>query len=367
MKSYSNIFVILSDLARIQEEMATYPSHENKILQWQNIYHSSLKQLLSDLEFDDKYKERIKKGESLLFNMYNTFDKYAKTNISKEELESKLLKIFGKKQIEQRSLQWYDDMKTMLTASEFSKLFDSERTRGNLVISKVNPEKRENQKAKPTISLYPMDWGIRFEPIVKKYLEHLWNCEIYDCGRLKHDTYELLGASPDGIIINTDSEHYGRLLEIKCPYSRKIGGTVPFDYWVQMQIQLEVTNLLECEYVEVEILSGNSKNINPDLSGNSLEKGTMYLLEKEGNYIYSYSNDEKDKYILDNYNLIESIDYSIVKVHNVIVKRDSEWYKTTLSHQEKFWNDVEKARKNDFVVAEPKYKKEKKCLILEEN
>jgi len=360
------MFVILSDLARIQETMTNYPSHENKILEWQSTYHSSLKQLLNDLEIDDKNKDRIKKGESLLFNMYDTFHKYSKTNVSRNEIESKLLKIFNKNQVEQRTTQWYDDMKIMLTASEFSKLFDSERTRGNLVISKVNPEKRENQKAKFTSSLYPMDWGIRFEPVVKNYLERLWNCSIYDCGRLKHETQSHLGASPDGIIINTDSERYGRLVEIKCPYSRKVGGTIPFDYWVQMQIQLEVTNLLECEYVEVEILSGNPKITNPDLSGNSLEKGTIYLLEKEGNYIYSYSNDEKDKYILDQYSIVESIDYSIIKVHNIIVKRDTAWYASTLEHQEKFWNDVEKARKNDFVVAEPKFKKVKACLFMEE-
>jgi len=358
------MFVIITDLAKIQEELLPYPSHENKILHWQNTYHNSLKQLIKDLDFDEKNSVKIQKTESLLYKLYDNFHKYSKCTIEFEEKELRLQHILQKHQVEQRTAQWYEDMKIMLTASEFSKLFDSERTRGCLVLSKVNPIKRDTPKAVPSSNMYPMDWGIRFEPIVKQYLEKQWDVTIYDCGRLKHSTEKYLGASPDGIITTTNSNKYARLVEIKCPYSRKVGLGIPFDYWVQMQIQMEVTNLYECEYVEVEILSKTSKNLNPDFG--TLEVSKLYLMEKEGIYIYVYDDKECAKKLLEEYTVSEVIEYAITKVHNELVQRDRIWYDSTKILQEKFWEDVEKARNHEFVLVEPKYKRLKPCLIHEE-
>lgn len=366
MESYSNMFIILSDLARIQEEIVEYSSHEKNMLRWQDIYHSSLKQLIADSEFDLVTKDKIKNLESLLYILYNKFYKYSQIPVEKDLIKEKVNKIYNKHQVEQRSIQWYEDMKTTLTASEFYKLFESERTRGLLVMSKVNPEKRDAPHALPTHCISPMDWGVRFEPVVKRYLERTWNCNIYDCGRLKHDTQKNLGASPDGIIITESSEKYGRLVEIKCPYSRKIGGIVPEEYWIQMQIQLEVTNLSECEYVEVEIISKHPKNISPDLSGNYLEKDSIWLLEKDSIYKYAYSDSEKNLLLNEGYTEVEDIEYVISKVHNILVKRDRKWYESTLEIQEKLWEDVLKAEKNEFILAEPKYKRQKQCMIVEE-
>jgi hypothetical protein len=68
-----------------------------------------------------------------------------------------------------------------------------------------------------------------------------------------------------------------------------------------------------------------------------------------------------------NKNEYESIEYAIRKVHNVVVKRDTKWYNSTLEKQAEFWNDVQKARNNEFVLAEPKYKRQKQCMIVEES
>ena len=363
MASYTNMFTILSDLARIQEDLYDYCSHEKNMLRWQDVYHSSLKELIKDSEFDTETKAKIKNTEPLLFNLYDTFYKYSNTSVTKDSLKERVTSIYNAHQVEQRTPQWYEDMTCMLTGSEFYKLFESERTRGHLVLSKVNPEKRNSPHALPTQYMKAMDWGVRFEPVVKRYLEKTWNCSIYDCGRLKHQTQKRLGASPDGIIMTEDCDKYGKLVEIKCPYSRKIGGIVPEEYWIQMQIQLEVTNLSECEYVEVEILSATAKNMNPDLSGNALEKGRMWLVEKDGIYKYIYNESEKEE----GFNEIECIEYNIINLHNVLVKRDKKWYDSTLKHQEEFWNDVEKARKNEFVLPEPKYKRQKQCMFVEES
>ena len=137
-----------------------------------------------------------------------------------------------------------------------------------------------------------------------------------------------------------------------------------------MQIQMEVTNLNECEYVEVEILSKNPKNINTENSvlfntENSIKQ--LYLLQNNNqSYVYSYSNEGKDNLLKHGYILIETIDYVIKKLHNVLIKRDSKWYESTKKIQEEFWEDVEKAKKGLFVLPESKRKRNNECMISDE-
>jgi len=356
------MFALISDLAKIHDDNSVSSSYN-----WQSTYHESLKQVLKDIEIDDRNKDKVKKVESLLFTMIDMFNKYSNICSPKEILQDSITKIYNAHQVEQRSDKWYEDMQHMLTASEFSTLFEGERAYSNLVLSKVNPEKRNSPKACPTGSLVATGWGIRFEPIVRNYLEKRWNSKIYEAGRLKHNTNNHLGASPDGIIVESE-DRFGRLVEIKCPYSRKIGEGIPYKYWVQMQIQMEVTNLFECEYIEVEILSINPKQMTIDLSGNYLEKGIVYLIEKNCEYSYVYSEEEKDKFLELDYNLIEEIPYGIKNIYNICVKRDVNWYESTKEVQEKFWNDVEKAKEGTFIIVEPRVKKQKvnECLIIEE-
>jgi len=351
------MFRLLSDLAKQLD------NHRCSSYNWQNVFHESVKQLIKHKE----QKEQIMQLESIFFNMIDCFDKYSCHIILHEEKEERVNAILNKAQVEQRSSQWYEDMKTMLTASEFSNLFESERMRGTFILSKINPEKRNMQKAVQTEFLVATGWGIRFEPIVRSYLEETWKCKIYESGRLKHNTNPLLGASPDGIIIEGGDHRYSRLVEIKCPYSRKIGEGIPFKYWVQMQIQMEVTNLFECEYIEVEIKSRSPKDLNPDLSG-GLYSGTIYLMEKENNFVYAYSIPEREKLIVEEYNVIEAIPYIISDIYNVCVKRDVKWYESTLVLQDTFWKDMEKARDGTYILAEPKVKRSKKdvCRIEED-
>jgi hypothetical protein len=72
----------------------------------------------------------------------------------------------------------------------------------------------------------------------------------------------MLMASPDGIIhpLNRTKETHplvGRMVEIKCPTSRKIttvgavkGDICPIQYWCQIQQQLECLDLDECDFVQ---------------------------------------------------------------------------------------------------------------------
>ena len=73
------------------------------------------------------------------------------------------------------------------------------------------------------------------------------------------------------------------MLEIKCPYTREIKGIPPIYYWYQMQQQLKVCKLNECDFLECNIKEYNSwyefenDNYNGDYTKNSmnLEKGVI--------------------------------------------------------------------------------------------
>src|SRR5439155_16971295 len=63
------------------------------------------------------------------------------------------------------------------------------------------------------------------------------------------------------------SKYIGRMLEIKCPFIRKIqldgpiiDNICPIYYWVQVQLQLECCNLEECDFWQCEIREYESRD-----------------------------------------------------------------------------------------------------------
>jgi putative phage-type endonuclease len=79
-------------------------------------------------------------------------------------------------------------------------------------------------------------------------------CEIYDrkhveLGVIPHATVDFLAHSPDGIGMSKTLKPV--LLEVKCPYSRKIEpGVVPKQYVHQILMGLEVFDLEEAHFIQ---------------------------------------------------------------------------------------------------------------------
>jgi hypothetical protein len=145
----------------------------------------------------------------------------------------------------------------MLTASDIYKALPNATPaqRYELLISKLVPKiPSEGFGARALI------WGTRFEPIAKEIYE-LENpgFKIVDTSCVKHPTVSYLGASPDGILLHEDTTNprYGRLVEFKCPISRVFNDSTPIpdSYYHQMQLQMECTELYECEYIEMKFLA----------------------------------------------------------------------------------------------------------------
>jgi putative phage-type endonuclease len=108
--------------------------------------------------------------------------------------------------------------------------------------------------------------GCKYENIATMIYEYRMNVKVEEFGLVAHPKYSFLAASPDGIVgkYKLDgkslTKHVGTMLEIKCPFRRKIkqtgeikGEICPIYYWVQVQLQLECCNLEECAFWQCDI------------------------------------------------------------------------------------------------------------------
>jgi len=280
-----------------------------------------------------------------------------------DKTKEKIKVLCDRPQIEQRTDEWYAEYSQILSASELWQLFASERQRALLVLTKVNPSTFTGSRLSCHSSeLGPMDWGVRFEPVAKLILEDLWKVKITDLGRLRHSTKAKLAASPDGLITEGPDDLLGTLLEIKCPLTRLIGKEIPSKYWYQMQLQMEVADIDECQYAEFVFDSLHAKNMEAsDISG-SLFKGLIYFVQNDTThqtkYIYGSLNQMKWTPTLeDGWEVLEKIPWYLTDMHTIPVKRDKVWFERIQPQIDTFWDDVAKAVKGDFTVPESTRKK----------
>jgi putative phage-type endonuclease len=146
---------------------------------------------------------------------------------------------------EQRTKGWYEFRKKNFTASDFYKIF-SDKQLEQVLKKKFTPHKEMSYKP------WSLRKGILYEDVAVKVYEEKYNSKVTEFGCLPHHTINGLAASPDGIVIDPNSERYGNMLEIKCVVSRKLNGVIPQEYWTQMQIQMEVCNLYFCDFLECQ-------------------------------------------------------------------------------------------------------------------
>lgn len=327
---------------------------------------SELEELYLD-KIVEMYDTRIKRGIKRTHTMMMT-------NPSKETLDA----LLNRNQIQQRTPAWYAQMTTILSASELGRLFASPRERGKLVMSKIeSPLPRSQQLATFSDYMSAFDWGIRFEPVVKQIYEFKYGTTLKELGRLIHETDPRCSASPDGLVYDCpQGVRTGRLIEIKCPVSREINDTIPKDYYSQMQMQLHVTGLQYCDYVEAVFSSKYKNGNNMKQEGPSQFNGYIALVRyahlkdnQEFYYVYSPINCSADwiPVLEEGEELVEMIPWKLMDWSEHLVVRNEEWWLSLKPLMDTFWEDVEKARKGEFHVPEStraaKKPKEEKCLI----
>jgi putative phage-type endonuclease len=282
-------------------------------------------------------------------------------------------------QVEQRTQEWYAESRNALTASEVSKVFKKNRTRDQLIVTKSQPiqEPVIRRLAVERASTSPMDWGVRYEPLVKAYLEKSLKCKIQDLGRIRHRAHNNIAASPDGLFISCElyPELIGRLVEIKCPTTRIIKeDSISFDYSSQMQLQMEVCDRPSCEFVEAKFRQPKD---DADRHEDALDRGWITLISNihtdENRYLYHHTPSVS---IVDpDWASVETYEWELAFIQRVTVKRGPTWFQDSLPHFAEFWKDVQAARDGTWQIAPGKERKRKdtsdsltltKCGIVEE-
>ena len=252
------------------------------------------------------------------------------------------------KQVEQRTQQWYMETKNIITASEIAAIWKGPRTRAALVMSKVGEAAEVSVKrnsAFPRGQTGPMDWGVRYEPVVKEILEETLGAKIQELGRIRHRNDPRVAASPDGLITESSKapELVGSLVEIKCPPTRVINDKIPFDYWCQMQLQMEVCDRPSCEFVEVKFkeLDADATPTNP-LHGWITLEGNQETMDMR--YAYCQNPVKEDGWVP-----IETYQWEVAQLRRVTLQRDPVWFQASQHDLQAFWKDVEAARQGTWI------------------
>jgi hypothetical protein len=362
----------LEVLVGLFENWLPNPQDDSQLEQWID----AAERLAYSYHFTDAEQDRI----DTLIDMYEEqykkkiewHRKHSSTSIVPIAYLDELL---GRKQLEQRTTAWYQQMATVISASELGKLYGSPRERAKLVFTKTVPPPERNQSL-AILSDYmsPFDWGIKFEPVVKQIYEDKYGATIKELGRLSHPTNPRCTASPDGLIYHCPlHQRTGRLIEIKCPVSREIKENTPppKDYYSQMQMQLHVTGLTMCDYVEVVF---TSKYRNKPIENISCEYSGFVALvryaEPKGNqeyyYIYSPLNvdDTWTPEIKQDEEIVEITPWKMKQWNEQLVKRNEEWWTALQSILSVFWEDVEKAKRGEFAIPDSSRPlKKETCMI----
>ena len=304
--------------------------------------------------------------------------------VDKDAVKTHLNKLQCANPLVQRTAEWYQFRHNLITASNIWKAVGSEANQNSLILEKCKPMATESYETTSVNTDSPMHWGVKYEPLTVMLYEHRNQCKVGEFGCIQHPAYPFIGASPDGIVVTEESSAYGRMLEIKNVVSREITGVPKMDYWVQMQTQMEVCNLNECDFVETQFKEYDEvdeelfyKNKHQYLYNGVI----LYFIKSDfadgkPHYVYmpfniglnkcaigEWTNQIKQE-MKDTHILFKRIYWYCEAYSCVLVKRNRPWFEMALPKIQELWNTVEKERITGYEHRKPKKRvADKKCLI----
>jgi len=310
---------------------------------------------------------------------HNAFRSYSNTTIINKpdikRVKSLIDKYLNTPQLEQRSKEWFEFRRGGLSASDIWKSVDSQSMQNSLIYSKCKP--MNMRLSKSTNITLPFHNGHLFEPLSIMHYEYDYNTVVGEFGCIAHKSYPYLLASPDGINIKEGNDRYGRMVEVKNPTTRLLTGIPKKDYWIQMQLQMEVWDFDECDFLETVFKQYENKDeYNAD--GNSFtrtssekRKGIIIRFYDGEQPIYKYPPvdlSEKDFDIWYDKTLDETTDMEFVcKIYwylqdysCVLVPRNRIWFNHVQPKMKSIWDTILKERIEGYDHRKPKSKKKNK-------
>lgn len=267
-------------------------------------------------------------------------------------------------QDDQRTAAWHQKRGEMLTASEIYKALPeaSASLKHEIIMSKLVPRPRTEGPGPRALV-----WGTRLEPVAKEiYCLYNGGIQIVDTTCIPHPKVPFLGASPDGILVTKDPEdfRYGKLIEIKCPISRDFDMETPIkhEYYHQMQLQMECTELDECEFVEFKF---KDANYTAWMDSKAQYKGFYAVYEDGMKLKYRDLGDTRDvatwRRELEEPDKWDIVYWTLEKWQSKTVEHDKEWLTKNLESVTSVWETIQKHRTEGTL---PEHPKEKTILTL---
>jgi putative phage-type endonuclease len=379
---------------------------------------------------EEEMEEIIEHAKTYVFKEQIPPRSYPDTIILEEpeyEFIKKQINILrNKPQPVQRTKEWYEFRHNLITASNAYKAFENLATQNQLIYEKCQPLNQslyidgaedntgeditgeevsiKEVSIKEVVMVNTngtLHWGQKYEPLSVKFYEYTYGTKIEDFGCIQHETYMFLGASPDGINVDLESKRYGRMLEIKNIVNREIDGIPKKEYWIQMQLQMEVCGLDECDFLETKFTEypdcssymfdtldeyfedeNGIEILNPCLSKDNKMKGQIiYFHTKEGKPFYVYKPldlihpddiSEWREYNVEYYQYYPEFKYTYMKtifwkleyVSCVLVCRNRQWFKDNVHDLEKLWSIVEKERVSGYEHRAPNRRKKDNIIDI---
>ena len=299
----------------------------------------------------------------------------------------------NKPQPEQRTGEWYEFRHNLITASNAYKAFMGRSSFNQLMYEKCQPLKipviKEGDTPPPVNVDTTLHWGQKFENVSVMIYENRYCTKIEDFGCIQHDTYKFIGASPDGINVDTtNGNFYGRMLEIKNIVNRDITGIPKLEYWVQMQLQMETCDLEECDFLETrfkefdneeqynksfDMVDDTTEKQSEELSDDEDDekddvayKGVIMYFSRRGKPVYKYSKlniTPEELKIWEVEMISELTDEDTIWVKNnywwlaeyscVLVMRNHEWFHSAVPFLQSAWDTIETERETGYSHRAP--------------
>lgn len=414
LELYDTCIHLMIEFMKDNPKIITEPEFED--IFDENMYELMHSHFDTDLfyteESEEELEELIEIAKSDFFQYYMPPRSYSASVLLEppniELVTNQLQYLREKPQPDQRTDEWYEFRHNLFTASNAYKGFENQATKNQLIYEKCQPLKKETIDADEIKEVVMVNtnttlhWGQKYEPISVKIYEFLYETTIEDFGCIQHDTYKFLGASPDGINVDPKSKRYGRMLEIKNIVNREIDGIPKKEYWVQMQMQMEVCNFNECDFLETkfieyadrnEFIEDANENDHEDEDGNEFtnvcltKEGKMkgiicYFHTKEGKPFYAYKpldcihpNDiiEWEEHVTDlyqspqyGYTYMKFMYWKLEQISCVLVPRHKQWFQDNIAELEDLWNVVKTERITGYEHRAPnrRIKKENTLEIM---
>ena len=283
-------------------------------------------------------------------------------------LKQKIDQIRSIPQPAQRTNEWYEFRHGLITASNLYKVFGSESLCNSLIYEKCLPLNMETDCVSTYVNTSsPMHWGQKYEPVSVMIYEKIYGSNVEEFGCVQHPAYPYIGASPDGIITDPESDRYGRMLEIKNIVNRDI--TVPSKaYWIQMQMQMETCDLDECDFLETRFHEYENEEQFYEEHFNDVDKHKgviLYFIERSSmcnspKYVYmpfsiglikqdvcEWIENTKTQ-MRGSWSLYTTIYWKLEELSCILVERNRPWFKSAQPHIANIWNTILLERENGF-------------------